>query len=232
MLINTKLSTDNIKTHEVSAIDCLNKLNKEEKDELNKTRINIDFSKGETIIKRGFVASNILFIESGLVKLDILNDGVYRTVDLIPEGSFIGIICTFASKNINFSAVAIENTRISLIDSSVFERMIKQNSEFAFSLIQHMSQISNNIVHSISRFTHKNIDGSVAILLIKLYHIYKSESFTLPFNRIVMAEIIAYSKESVINCLSRFNKDNIIKLSGKNIHIVNLEKLTIIATCG
>jgi len=47
-----------------------------------------------------------------------------------------------------------------------------------------------------------------------------------------MAISLAYSKESVINILSDFQKDGIIKLSGRNIEILKLDSLKIIAENG
>lgn len=209
----------------ITAEECLEYLSDAEKIELLNSKIEVEFAAGETIIKKGFVASNIMYIESGLAKLDINNGSHVSTINLMAPKSFIGIICTFASRNLSFSAVALEKTRISIFDSALFEKFIKQNGEFAYHLIQHMSGITSTIVHHISRFSHKNIDGALSILLCDFSNIYKSDNFTLPLNRKEIANILGYSKESVINTLSKFNKEGILKVQDKRIDI--LDKITL-----
>ena len=98
----------------ITALDCLEALHQEEKEELNNSKVILEFEAGETIIKKGFVASNIMFLEEGLVKLDVVNDQHTSTVGLIQPQSFVGIICTFASHNFEFSAIALEKTKISI----------------------------------------------------------------------------------------------------------------------
>jgi len=220
------------KTDTISAGKCLEFLTDDEKVELLNSKTEVEFEAGETIIKEGFVASNIMYIESGLAKLDINNGKHISTISLMAPKSFIGIICTFASRNLSFSAVALEKTKISIFDISLFEKFIQQNGKFAFHLIQHMSGLTSAMVHHISRFSHNNIDGALSILLCDFSRIYKSDNFTLPLNRKEVANILGYSKESVINTLSKFNKEGILKVQDKKIEILDKKILKQIADIG
>ncbi len=210
-----------LKSQQITAIECLNALTEDQKSALIQNRSEVEFEKGETIIKQGLAASSILFLEEGLAKLDIMIDGKTSTVGLIQPQSFIGIICTFANRNLNFSAIALEKSRVSLISMEFFEHLVQQNGEFAFRIIQHMSFLTNNLVHHIARFTHKNIDGALAILLLEFAGIYHSDSYTIPVNRKEIAHILGYSVESVINTLSKFNREGLITLKNHNITLVN-----------
>lgn len=221
-----------LKTEKVSAVSLLDFLTEEEKKELFENRVEVEFVAGETIIREGFVAGNILYIDEGLVKLNVTSGRNTSTVSLMPSNSFIGIICTFAGQNINFSATAIEKTKISLFNINLFEKYIKNNGEFAFQLIRHMAAETNEIVHHISKFSHTNIEGALSILLCDFSEIYKTDSFILPVNRIEMAKILGYSKESVINTLSKFNKDGILSIHDKKIEILDKEMLKQICEIG
>ncbi len=95
-----------------------------------------------------------------------------------------------------------------------------------------MSSVTNEIVHHISKFSHKNIDGSLSILLCDFSDIYKSDSFTLPVNRIEIAKMLGYSKESVINTLSKFNKEGILSVQDKKIKILDKTQLKKIGEIG
>lgn len=83
-----------------------------------------------------------------------------------------------------------------------------------------------------SRFIHKNIEGSISILLIDFSKIYKSDTFILPINRKELANMLGYSKESVINTLSKFNKEGILEVHEKKIKILDKRKLLQIGEIG
>ena len=222
----------NYKFDFLDAKDCLNKLTETEKDKLIQHKTDIDFEAGETIIKRGLAVSNILYLNDGLVKLEIINYGKPCTVGLVESHSFIGIICCFAFENFDFTATALEKTKVSFIDKKVFEGFIKTNGDFALTLIKHMSGVSNGLFHRLTTLSQKNIDGALSILLLDFSKIYNSNNYTLPMVRKELANMLGYSKESVINTLSKFNKENIINVSDRKIEILNKEKLIKISKLG
>ena len=216
----------------LDAKECLNYLTADEIDELVAYKTDIEFEPGETIIKRGLAVNNILYLNDGLVKLEIINDGKPCTVGLVDSHSFIGIICCFAFENFDFNATALEKTNVSFIKKTVFEKFIKSNGEFALNLIKHMSGISNGLFHRLTTLSQKNIDGALSIILLDFARIYKSDNFSIPMVRKDLANMLGYSKESVINTLSKFNKENIINVSDRKIEILDKIKLEQISKLG
>lgn len=216
----------------LNAGECLNILTDDEKDELVKNKTDIDFSAGETIVKRGVIISNVLYISKGLVKIEITNDNKLFTMGIIHPQCFIGIICCFAFNKFDFTATAIEDSKISFIDKEVFEKFIKTNGDFALSLIKHMSGVANGLFHRMSSLSQKNIDGALSILLLEFSVIYNSNTFTLPVVRKELADMLGYSKESVINTLSKFNREGIISVSDRKIEILDVPKLELISKRG
>ena len=216
----------------LNAKECLNILTDKEKNDLVSAKTDIEFKAGETIIKRGIIASDVLYVTEGLVKLEIVNDKKTATIALIKAHSFIGIVCCFAFKKFDFTATAIETTKVSFVNMSVFERFIKTNGDFSLALIKHMSGTTNTLLHRITQFSQKNIDGALAILLLEFVAIYNSKSFTIPVVRQELAAMLGYSKESVINTLSKFNKEGIINLSDRKIEILKPKQLEQISKIG
>ncbi|UMB61393.1 Crp/Fnr family transcriptional regulator [Lutibacter sp. A80] len=216
----------------LSAKTCLNSLIKQEQNELLENKNDIEFDPGEIIIKRGMAVNHILYLVDGLVKLEIVNNGKPYTIGLVQSHSFIGIICCFAFKNFDFTATALEKTKVSFINKTIFEKFIKTNGNFALDLIKHMSGVSNSLFHKITTLSQKNIDGALSILLLDFAEIYNSNSFKIPMVRKDLANMLGYSKESVINTLSKFNKEKIIKVSDRKIEIINSQKLKQISKLG
>ena len=216
----------------ISAKECLNTLISSEKDTLVNNKSDITFEAGETIIKRGMLANNVLYITSGLVKLDIINGNKDFTVTIVKPHSFIGIVCCFAFDKFDFTATALAKTKVSFIPMEIMNDFIKNNGEFALNLIKHMSGVSNQIMHRISSLSQKNIDGAVSMLLLDFANIYNNTQFSLPMSRAELANMLGYSKESVINTLSKFNKENIISVSDRNIDIKDISLLESISKTG
>lgn len=216
----------------INAHDCLNILTDEEKQELVINKSDINFAAGETVIKRGMLANNVLYITEGLVKIEFINDAKPFTIGIVQPHSFIGIVCCFAFKKFDFTATALTKSKVSFIPMNLVKIFIKQNGDFAFNLIKHMSGVSNGIIHRISSLSQKNIEGALSILLLDFMKIYKSNKYILPMNRAELANMLGYSKESVINTLSKFNKEKIISVSDRKIEILNLKTLEKIGKTG
>jgi CRP-like cAMP-binding protein len=210
----------------------LSALSNEEKDLVLENSTIVSFKKGETIIKQGYMADNILYLEEGMAKLSVEDNNRSTVFKIVADGTFVGLMCSFVKRTVDFSAVAIYPSTIRLIDRDIFERLIRENGEFAVSIVCQMSAMTNKIVHDLIYLSHKNADGAICTILMELSSIFKSNSFQMPFSRIELADTVGYSKESVISCLSSLQRENIIKASGKNIEIIDPERLEIIARNG
>lgn len=216
----------------VSATECFEALTTGQRERVENSTTILTFARGETIIKQGFVATHVLFIEKGLVRLDVINDRKTSTVGLLGREDFVGIVCSFACRNVDFSAIALEETVIHMINMDLFNILIKENGEFALKLIRHMSSKTNSIVHWLSRLSSKNVEGSLALILQEFAKLYNSSRYTLPVTRIGLAALAGCSKESTINVLSRFHQDGIIELHDKDISILDPGRLEMVIRQG
>jgi len=190
------------------------------------------FKKNETIIKQGYTAGHILFMETGMAKLSIEDQHRSTVFKIIADNTFIGLMCSFVKRSFDFSAVAIKPSRVRLIDRAVFEQMIRENGNFAVNIVQLMSLMTNKIVHDLIHLSHKNVDGALCTVLMELVAIFKSTAFQMPFSRIELADTLGYSRESVITSLSSLQREKIITVSGKNIEILDPRRLEIISRNG
>ncbi len=192
----------------------------------------IDFLPGETIIKQGVAASHILYLEDGMAKLSVSDKERSTTFKIVPGEAFIGIMCSFVKRSFDFAAVAIKPCRVRMIDRDVFEDIIRYNGEFAVQIVHLMSLATNKIVRDLIYLSHKQADGALCTILMELVEIFGSSRFQLPFTRVELADTIGYSKESVIHSLSALQRDGIIRISGKQVEILDMQRLEIIGRHG
>ena len=207
-------------------------LKEEELSELTGSSVVLDYEKYDVIIKQGSLASQIMILEEGMVKLNFRESGKDTTFGFGTKGDFIGLMCSFVKKRLDFSAVAITPCRIRIFDRDVFEKLIEQNGKFAIYIVTMMSQMINETCHNFITLKHRNAGGSLATLLLNLIRVFGEHQLIIPFTREEMAHTLGYSKESIINTLSDFQKDGMISISGKNLEILDKKALETIAEKG
>jgi CRP/FNR family transcriptional regulator len=214
--------------------NCFNKLSHDEMLLLENNRVEVSYKKGETICKQGTYASHIMYICSGLVKIYMENENSSLTLKILPAGNMIGLTALQDGANIfQYSAYAYQNSRIRLIDITVFKQLILQNSLFANEVINLLCENSIQTYTRFFAFTQKQSYGRLADTLLCLAcNIFKTEEFDLQLTRKELGELTGMTPESVIRILSKFNQDNIIEMDGKTIRIVNRHKLQQISDHG
>jgi len=208
------------------------KLKEGERERLLKSSVLLSYNKGEAIIKQGSLASQIMFLEEGMAKLNLEESGRDTTFSFAVSGDFIGLMCSFVKKKLEFSAIAITPAKVRIFDRDVLEQLIRENGEFAVYIVTMMSELTNGIVHTLISLSHKNANGALAMLILSIERVFGSKRVLLPFTREEMAATLGYSKESIINTMSDFQRDGIITISGRNLEILNKKALQLIAEKG
>ena len=108
-----------------------------------------------------------------------------------------------------------------------------QNGGFAMGLLTKISKINDKIINQTLDIRQKNLIGRVAfVLLYFTKEIYNTRVFDLPVSRQEIADYIGMSTANVIRTLSDFKKEGIIKIFGKTIEVVDVNKLEILSKRG
>lgn len=202
-------------------------LKQEELDYIHKNTRELSFKPGEMLCKQGSFASHIIVITQGLAKIYFesqnSNDLILK---IVSSGSFLGISAIKNENVFRFSAMCYENTNVHLIDINVFQNLIESNPEFASEVIKILNFDTAMNYERFFSLTSKQLHGRMADILICLAKkIYKNKSFRITLSRSDLGEITNMSTESTIRVLKDFKDDNIIRLSGKNIEILDMDKL-------
>jgi CRP/FNR family transcriptional regulator len=108
-----------------------------------------------------------------------------------------------------------------------------KNGGFAMGLLTKISKINDKIINQTLDIRQKNLVGRVAfVLLYFTKEIYNTRIFDLPVSRQEIADYIGMSTANVIRTLSDFKKEGIIKIFGKTIEVVDINKLEILSKRG
>lgn len=213
---------------------CFDYLTDEEKKLIEENKIEITYQKGETVCKQGSFSSHIIYLKEGLVKVYLEGVAKNLILKIIPSNNLIGLPSIFEGNNVFlYSATPYIDSKVELIDINLFKKLIKQNSEFAYRVINILNE---NAVQTYGRFycfTNKQMHGRLAdILLCLSQRIYRTDAFNLPLNRADLAELTGMSTESVIRVMKDFKDDGLIESDGKIIKLIDFKKLMKISEVG
>lgn len=213
---------------------CFRKLIPSELEFINQKKIQIQYRKGESLCKQGAFASYVLYISSGLVKLYLENtNNKFTNIKILKSTDFIGLASIYGENIYNYSVVALKETDVCLIDKNAIRKLLENNSEFASEMIKRYCNREKYFFNFIKSISYKQMPGRLADTLLNL----SSEEFNNEnvFNYITrkdIADFACISKESTIKLLTEFKNEGIIKIDGKNIEILQPDKLKEISRLG
>jgi len=209
-------------------------LSNEDFEKIQNCAIQLKFKKGETILKQGAKATHIVYLHNGKVKFNYENDGGKNLILTITNAPSIlgGANLFYEGINI-FSICAIEDCEVCLIEVETIKNIILNNSALTLKLVEMVALSFRASVMNFITKAHKQVNGRVADVLIYLSNnIYHKKSFRLDLSRKELSEFAGCSQENLINTISHFNKEKIIKVDGKNIEILDFDKLEKISRLG
>ncbi|SFE63979.1 Crp/Fnr family transcriptional regulator [Sunxiuqinia elliptica] len=211
---------------------CINELRVDEKAELFDSGRYLDFKQGELVVKKGAPVHDLYLIQDGTVELTLDDERTKKSLMLLFSGEIIGINCAYSTRNYRFSARALTDCKVLIIDYQLFSRLLTSNPRFSMAFIQYISMVNENFLNWHMKLTERNSAGALAFLLCEFEKSYGQRSFELPLTRSDMARVIGFSKESVLKNLADFRKEGLVESEGRKITIVDLARLQDISTYG
>ncbi len=192
------------------------------------------FRKGEVINHEGEKISTFKYLKSGLVKLyRRAATGEEQVITITRPFEFVSNMSIFSEERYQYSVAALEDSVVCIVKLDFIKELFMKNGGFAMGLLTKISMINDKIISQTLDIRQKNLVGRVAyVILYFTKDIYKSRVFDLPVSRKEIADYIGMSTANVIRTLSDFKKEGIIRVFGKTIEVVDLEKLEVISKRG
>ena len=209
-------------------------LETEQVNDLCTFRQEFSYQKGGIIHREGDPIQNFKYLKNGLIKVfRQTGNGSEQIIVITRPFEFVSNMSIFSAERYNYSVSAIEESTICSIKLDYIKELVKGNSSFALELMTKISRITDKIILQTLDIRNIILNGRVAyILLYFTRDIYESKIFDLPISRKEIADYISMSTANVIRTLSDFRKEGIIKLDGKTVEIVDIDKLDIISVRG
>ncbi len=202
-------------------------------EQLTANHLVLGFKRGDTIIKQGMYSTNVVFLRTGIAKIHLAGPYHEQIVRVVKSPTYLGLPTTFGDKINQYSVTAISEAEVCFIDVNVFQKILDENHAFANEIIIDLCQNELESFRRCASRTQKLIRGNMADALLEFAdRIFMSDTFVLPLSQSELASLVDTSRESVSRVLAEFDKDGIIKMSGKTIEILNKKSLKMVSQNG
>jgi len=214
----------------VRQFSSLKALGKDELIRMAECKTSYTIKKGESIFEEGENINGIYCIKDGVCKLSKLSpNGKDQIVKLVKSGELLGQRSTISDEPTNLSAVALEDMEVCFIPKAEILGFFNTNNQFSMNVMKTIcGDLKESDDHMVS-MAQKSVKQRLAETLLYLEDNFGKKadgSLHVQLSREELAGMIGTATESCIRLLSEFNKTGLISLQGKNIHLINRNKLS------
>ena len=148
---------------------CFQKLSREEAEFVRGSKTQVLFRKGENLTKQGAFASYVLFIIDGLVKQYVEGDTTRNfNLRIMKSGDFVGLSAVFTKNVFNYSAIALHDTLVYLVDKNTIANLVQNNGQFAYAIIKRYCEQDSGLYDIIRNMMYKQMNGRLADAILYL----------------------------------------------------------------
>lgn len=216
-----------------STSGCFQGLSQDTLDFLDDHKTQIEYFKGEMIVKQGAFAPHVLFVNAGLVKVYIQTGSLKQVgVSIAKQGDFMAFNSIFGDAVYHYSAVALQDSTICMIDKEALKKVLLDNPLFALQITSRNSQSQIRYLEIIHNISYKQMRGKLASALLYLDDVIENGGVFPFLTRQDVADFASITIESAIKFLKEFEKEKLLELQGKHIFIQNKKEIQLISKNG
>ena len=189
----------------------------------------LKFNKGGVIFEDGEVPNGVYFLNRGTAKLS--KQGGYgkdQILRFIKEGDLIGYRSLLCGEDFQAKAEAMTEVEATFLPSDLFLQLLEVAPKFSFVMLQKIAFELGESSNTVTFLAQKTVRERLAEILLLLEQKLGTDPegfIKISLTREEIANIIGTATESAIRLISEFKQDKLIEVEGRNIKILNHEKL-------
>lgn len=186
-----------------------------------------EFQRKDFIYLEGSLPKAFYYVKKGQIKsVKTTKEGKELITGIYHEGEFFGYMSLFSEHEHTDSAVALEDSDITIIPKDDFFVLLQNNREVANHFIKILANNVEEKEKDLLTIAYNSMRKRVAEGLVKFYEKNSSEtSGELSISRDDLANLVGTATETVIRTLGEFKGEGLISASGRKIIVNDIEKL-------
>jgi CRP-like cAMP-binding protein len=192
----------------------------------------VDYGRGETVFSQGDACEDVLYVQTGSVKLSVLSkSGREAVVAMLGPGDFFGEGCLAGQPVRMGSATAVTPSAILLIAKQKMVRLLHQQHAMSDRFISHMLarniRIEEDLIDQLFNSSEKRL--ARALLLLARYGKQDRPVRVVPkVSQATLAEMIGTTRSRVNFFLNKFKKLGFIEYDGELPLKINSSLLSVV----
>lgn len=216
----------------INNIPLLSNLSEAEAQKISNGVTTMAYKRGDYLFKAGDKANKLFILCEGKIKLFKTNsEGKEQIIYIMSDGDFFGAFNLLKEDEFDLDAVALEDSEVSLLAKSEFDKIILSNPEITLKVFEKAYERITKAEALVERLSVNNLDSKVAGLLVHLareYGIKTKEGILLKLSisREEMGSYAGIARETMSRKLNYFQELGLIEVKNKKqILIKDMDEL-------
>lgn len=184
------------------------------------------FKSGEVIYDEGNRANYVYLVREGVVKSHKIDEfGKELITKIYKAGEFFGYTSFTENTTYLESTTAMEKTEVCVISKDELAEILKENHTLTLEFIQLLTDDLSEFKEHLLQMAYGSVKKKTASTILQFTEKLPKSADTIKISRSDLASVAGIATESLIRTLSSLKKEGLIDIEGRNITILDLEKL-------
>lgn len=183
--------------------------------------------KGEVIYSEGEFCNNIYLVYKGSVKSSKIDEfGKELIINIHKADDFFGFSAIIENPHYYETTTTMEKVEVMFVTKSTLQKIIENNHKLSFDILQLINESLIEVKEQLLQMAYGSMRRKTASTILKFANkmtVVPSKSINI--SRRDLAGVAGIATESLIRTLTDLKKEGIIEIEGRNIKILDIEKL-------
>ena len=181
--------------------------------------------RGELLFSDGEEAIGFFVVLDGKVKVYKLSpEGKERILHIIQPGGTFAEAAIFGEGLYPAYAEPLQLSKLLFLPKEKFLNLLMNNGRISINMIAGLSKFLRQFANQIEDLTFKDVPSRLARYLMEISHGTKA-TVELPISKTQLASNLGTVSETLSRTLRKFSEDDLIKVSGKTVKILDFTRL-------
>jgi len=189
--------------------------------------ISKNHKKGEIIYKEGDYSNYIYLVYKGKIKSFKIDEFGKELILNIHKGDdFLGLSAILENTHYYESIMAMDNVEILHVPKKTLQEILKNNHKLSLEIFQLINENLTEVKEQLLQMAYGSMRRKTAKTILKFANLMgNNPSNSINISRRDLAGVAGIATESLIRTLTDLKKEGLIEIEGRNIRIIDMEKL-------
>lgn len=189
-----------------------------------------ELPKNRLFLIHGDKAENYFVVLKGWVKLfrETL-DGAQAITDIVPKNCIFGETALFGDGTYSFSAETVDECVLMRLSIDTLRTRLEEDPALALAMLKNITNHSHQQEKELEHRTLQNAPQRIGCFLLRLLNPQTTEgsaTLNLPYDKALLATRLGMQPETFSRALQRLKDENVLRITGAQIEISNIEQLS------